>query len=293
MKRFSILDKLLIAGCIALMVYSITGCARKITGTESGMTTISTSSLIASAKLAAATDHATLTITAADINPPIVQPLLLIAGTLVGENISVPAGLQRRFTIEAFDKDGTLIYSGSITADITPGLTGLSINLRPAVPMVNLSPHFQQALFFGDTLGITDQLQDTFDIEIYVHNIDSLRSIDGYIDYDNGPFTDIGFLRGADLPANIYFGSEGTYFSVSIYDSVGGASSLTDANGDAHVATLRFYTYSDWSPDTAQSNFSMNVSNIYSISGDSISVSDVYTDDADILFIRPGLPPFQ
>ncbi len=71
--------------------------------------------------------------------------LVLSGGRLEGE-VDVPAGRKRKFEVRAFDESGQLIYLGSTVVDIEPGENiKLTINLYPRVPLVKLSPRFQEA----------------------------------------------------------------------------------------------------------------------------------------------------
>ncbi|MEZ5360347.1 MAG: hypothetical protein R3F48_16140 [Candidatus Zixiibacteriota bacterium] len=279
MRKFTYMEKLLILVCIAVIGYSISGCAKKIVN-DAGSTQLALSVPIQASKLAAATSYGRLTVTAPDIDTAIVREMMVIAGNLVlvGDTVSVPTGSARTLLIEGFAKDEILLYSGSITIDVTPGLTIVNVPLTPAVPMVNISPHFQEATFL---------VSDTFAIDVYAHGIDSLQSISFNMAIGDGPFNNYAIEKGEGLPDSAEIWNEGAQ-AFGLYMRGETNEVLTDANGNAHLATLRFYTYNDWSGDTAQVRFIPNISSMYTPSG--LVSETVYTDDADILLWRPSIP---
>jgi hypothetical protein len=70
--------------------------------------------------------------------------LTLSGGHLEGE-VDVPAGRKRKFEVQARDQSNRLIYRGSTVVDVEPGQSiELTINLYPVVPLVKLSPRFQE-----------------------------------------------------------------------------------------------------------------------------------------------------
>ncbi len=112
-----------------------------------------------------------LTVTGTGIEEPIEEYLAYDNGVLTG-SVLVPAGPRRTFRIEAFDKEGTLIYAGQSTADVSDGSTmELSIRLRPQVPMIKVSPIYQEKPQ-GDLLAM----------KVSVYNVPDLHYIDGLLD---------------------------------------------------------------------------------------------------------------
>lgn len=277
MRKFSIMDKLFIAVCVAIIGYSISGCAKKIVN-ESESAKLAVRVPISAAKLAAATQYGRLTITAPDIDSALVREMMVVGGNLVlvGDTVTVPVGPARTISIEGFGSEGLLLYSGTQTIDVSPGVTYLEIRLTPAVPMVNLSPHFQQATFFGDT----------FAIDVYAHGIDSLTSIDFNMNVGQGPYNNVAIELGSNLPDSARIWNEGPS-AFGIYMQGPLIDYLTDSAGNAHLATLRFVTYNDWNSDTALVGFNPNISSMYGPSGP-INVT-TYTDDAQVLLIGLSL----
>lgn len=272
------MDKCLIAVCVIIIGYSISGCAKKIVN-ETDSTQVSLSVPISAPKLAAATAYGMLTVSASDLDSAIVREMMLVANNLVlvGDTVTVPTGQDRTITIQGFDKAGTMLYSGSVTMDIYPGLTVLHVPLTPAVPMVNLSPHFQEVTFL---------VSDTFAIDVYAHDIDSLQSIDFSMVIGSGPFSNYAIEKGQGLPDSAAIWNEGP-MAFGLYMQGASNEVLTDSNGNAHLATLRFYTYNDWSGDTAQVGFNLSIGSMYSPTGP-INTT-VYTDDAEVFMWRPSI----
>jgi hypothetical protein len=116
--------KYLALGAAAMMAAALgTGCSTAKPSTGSA-------SVVVHAMAAASQiDHVTLTITGANITPPIVQNLTG-SGTVWSGNVpSIPTG-PATFTVEAFNLGGTVIYRGSATANIVAGQnTAVAITL--------------------------------------------------------------------------------------------------------------------------------------------------------------------
>ncbi len=284
MRKLTFIDICIIVAGIIVIAYSITGCAKKVVN-EVDSAKLGISIPISASKLAAATDYGVLTITAADLDSAIVKEMMVVAGNLilVGDTMTVPTGPGRTFTIEGYmqiEGPPVLLYSGSQTIDVTPGLTYLNIELTPAVPMINLSPHFQEGFFFD--VGI---LSDTFAIEVYAHGIDSLTSVTIETAWGNGPLYPLDSASvtiGSNLPDSAFIWNEGPE-QFGLYMQGSEVDYLTDENGNAHLATLRFYTYNNEGPDTASIGFVTSISSIYGPSG---QIFGVYPDDAEVLLIR-------
>ncbi len=280
--------RLAIVICLLIMIYSVFGCARKIVDQQS-KNNIGISIPILSHKLAAATDHAELTVNARDFDSTLVFPLIQQFGALVGE-ASVPTGNQRTFTINAYAKDNVLLYTGSEIVNVSTGITSLTIALRPMVPMLSISPHFQIGHFIESVIL---PLSDTFAVEIHAYNIDSLRDISFNLNYDLGPFNLVGITAGSMAGDSGRISSEGGSGSIWLSAYIAGpflGEFLTDSLGQAHIATLTFSTYDDWNSDTARVNFSLTPQSIYSLSGDSLTTSNIFSDDAEVLLLRIPLP---
>jgi uncharacterized protein YjdB len=75
-----------------------------------------------------------LRVTAADL-PDTVRVSLSIESGVASGSVVVPAGMQRTFTLQAFDGADILRYQGSATIDVIPGSNPpLTIVMRPFVP---------------------------------------------------------------------------------------------------------------------------------------------------------------
>jgi hypothetical protein len=87
----------------------------------------------------------TVTITAADIETPIVVPLTWVDGQWTANLSEIPAGIDRTFTLSVLDNSGTEIYSGvasgvTITAGQTTSVTIGGQETNPAPGTGNASP---------------------------------------------------------------------------------------------------------------------------------------------------------
>jgi len=120
----------------------------------------------------AATGTATMVV---QVSAPDISPALLfnipIANAVASGSITVPAGSGRTFTMRAYDAGGTQTHSGSVTADVSPGINPtLAIVLTPlagGVPITGTLGSFgvtiapaTDTLQVGDTVGLRATVRD-------------------------------------------------------------------------------------------------------------------------------------
>lgn len=279
MQHNRIFKAIVIPVCIGIMVFITSDCAKKVVDSDRQNRVVIPINAKISAIMAASTfDHFLLTVEATDFEP-ITAPMEIQNTYLICE-VVVPVGHNRHFTIEALDESGVAIYRGDMYADVPPsGAIELNISMSPAVPIVEIVPHFQRTA-----------MCDPFDVDIYVHSIPDLRSISFAVTY----------ARRAPMYFNSitpdpYFDSAGSlgYESgdtmVYIYASKGeGAIDMVDASGNAHIATLHFESYDDWGADTATAILRTQISSMWNQAGDSISRDSVHPDMAQINLYRPN-----
>lgn len=288
MKTRKKISLLIIIG-LATMITAF-GCGRKIVGqTESVRVTINARLSIPTASMAVAL--AILEVSTTDSAVIAVDTLDLVEPDLVGE-VTVPAGPQRLFTISVYDGSEVLIYGGSQTADVFPdSVIQLDIQLRPMVRMINISPRYQELYMNEDII-----------LDVNVFNIPNLTSISFSMEHNYGPFyfsiNDTGAVSpGTTLPegSDTWVEYDGLYqtLMVGVYNWTSGTI-LTDAQGDANLAVIRFGSYADWGEDTATAHFLLSPGQIWVRNGevtDTIPLNTVYPDNASVSLFRPMLSP--
>ncbi|PKK84980.1 MAG: hypothetical protein CVT49_00115 [candidate division Zixibacteria bacterium HGW-Zixibacteria-1] len=217
-----------------------------------------------------------LTVTAPDIETPIIGVLFLVDGFLVGEVI-VPPGKNRHFVIEAYDA-GRLIYRGETTTDIA-AITGviIEINLYPQVPMVKLSPR-RMVIPQGSSFGL----------DLKVYNIMELNTITVSIIYNN----DLLVVQGAELNPSLadslalqYIGDvAGFGFQIFPRNEVR-VGLLVDDSGYATLATVNFQTYA-YSEDVVIDNIYIDYLELSKYL-DSIPTAPVVREGSSVEMYRP------
>ncbi|MFH1700129.1 MAG: hypothetical protein ABIE07_06040 [Candidatus Zixiibacteriota bacterium] len=272
--------KLFILACLGVVIYLTGGCTEKITNTSAvNYASVNIKAQLSSSKISALVTHGLLTVEARDIDSILVDTLEYIDGFMMGE-IEVPAGLNRLFKIHIYNVANVELYQGSTVTDILPDSDiELPIQLRPARPMLNFSPHYGEVIM-GDSVIIDINLfniQSLGDIslELIVSQTGSM-----YIEYT---------IKGITLCDSCYTWHEGT--AIGAYTLAAPPQSLTDANGDAQMARSIFRTYADWLPDTATVKITAVIQYMYKNTGqdvlDSIPVNSVYVDESEIFLIAP------
>jgi hypothetical protein len=124
------------------LIFAWLGCSNKGVETDNNAASVSMNLKITSPDMIDAIDQFRVIVTAGDIDPPIVAPLLLIGQYLEGI-VLVPSGEGRVFTVEASDVDGVLLYQGVDTVNIVAQqVVELTIGLKPVISLVRVSPRY-------------------------------------------------------------------------------------------------------------------------------------------------------
>jgi len=265
-----------IAGLLAVVLL-VSNCAKKIVDSDRQNRIVVPINAKISAIMAASTfDQFLLTVEATDFQP-ITAPMEIQDIYLVCE-VVVPVGHNRHFIIEALDKSGVVIYRGDAYADVPPsGALELNISMSPAVPIVEIIPHFQNAT-----------MCDPFDVDIYVHSIPNLRSISFQVTYAHrAP------MYFSSVDADPYFDTSGSFgyetgdTMIYIYASKGKDSvNMVNVSGDAHIATLHFESHDDWESDTATVILRTQISSMWDQAENTIPCDSVHVDLAVVNLYR-------
>ncbi len=185
-----------------------------------------------------------LTVSAEDLTEPLTTTLQLVGDSLVGE-ITVPAGPQRTFRIDALDTLGNVIYTGSTTMDLVHGEPiAIDINIQPTVPVLVLTPRYEDVI-----------MSNSFTLDVSVRNAPGLASLEFDLDFNSASgtilFPTVVPDTTLDSAVGVSWASGDTYSTiwVSVADTTGRLGVIVDANGDADLATLEFSTHSDTNMD--------------------------------------------
>ncbi|MCP4550281.1 MAG: LamG domain-containing protein [bacterium] len=224
---------------ILLLLTLLAACSEKITSSgDQGMELHVRSYVGASLDITQASSFI-LTVSGAGISTPLTTVLLQDAGLLVG-SVTVPAGPNRLFIIEAFDDASVLIYSGRTTVDVRGGdEIELNIDMMPEVPMIKLSPVHSETLQ-GDRLAMKIRGFNLPDISRISTILASQRLIGGgYIQYDdvviNPAFGDLAYLES--------WADEGGAVHLDLGSRDPESFGLTDGNGFVEIATVYYRTH--------------------------------------------------
>lgn len=271
--------KIVSAACLLIIFVVMAGCAKKIVDTGRNVNvTVSIDSKMLSPGAIDVVDHFELIVEGEDFGS-LVEPMFPADGLITAE-VEVPAGRARKFIVRAKDKENTVLYEGNAIADVVRGerLT-LDINLFPVIPMVNITPHYQYIM-----------LNDTFFVDIYVHNLHELNSLTLNFTRSDSPTEITTVVRGRDFGDNVNFWYEAgaPYGTVAIHaNEMTITSPIVDVNGYAHLATIGFRSYRDWVTDTATVIMTMQLTEAGFIAGNVIPLVDIKTDAAVVELYWP------
>jgi hypothetical protein len=219
----------------------------------------------------------TLTVTGVGILVPIVAPLTLSDGLLVG-NISVPAGPDRTFRIDAYDRTGTLVFSGQTLADVVGGSElKLDIQLTPQVPMITATPVFVKTLQ-GDLLAVTISVYHLPDVASLGISLSSFRSVgDTYIVTD-ARYVQIDPQLAKVAASNVSF--DANYVMTIDLTLRNPTSRMVDENGYTEIAVVYYQTniYEVSPYETA--TFTPSVDYMVDKSSHELSVSGIRAESA-------------
>ncbi len=278
---------LLLSVLLTLSVITLLSCTEKILNHRTDFQGVKMSLKLASADLADLIGAYRVTITAPDINPPIVIDTGLIEkdGYPYG-TFAVPAGLQRTFTIEALafqeiSISEYVLYRGSTTMDIVPdSTTDLIIDMYPVPKCVKYTPRF-----------IRVKSDSTFSLDLNVFNIKNLSSLVVSIPMfrDFLPFYTIdSALKGTSLGNNATFsaGFNGTNYEINI-NRFSNQPLIVDETGKGNLTKIFFRAIAnDFPPNTIHIPLIPVL-----INGDTVRSTDSLFIDGGTVEVGTGLPP--
>ncbi len=197
--------------------------------------------------------------------------LTLSGGHLEGE-VDVPAGRKRKFEVQARqarDQSNQLIYRGSTTIDVEPGETiELTINLYPVVPLVKLSPRFQEV-----------DPGSPCSVDVKVFRIRDLYGISFKIHYDGLLVYPDSAVLANDLDPNVIMlppqNDPDSYFYATGITQTDQESPIVDENGYATLARV-FFTSNREVSGTAQ--LTIEVTGLTIIIDTTVPVDGIFTD---------------
>jgi len=160
--------------------------------------------------------------------------LTLSGGHLEGE-VDVPAGRKRKFEVQARDQSNRLIYRGSTVVDVEAGETiELTINLYPVVPLVKLSPRFQEV-----------DPGSPCSVDVKVFRIRDLYGISFRIYYDGFLVYPDSAVLSSDLDPNLIFfeiiDSIPQVYAITV-SQTDQSTPIVDRDGNASLARVFFTT---------------------------------------------------
>ncbi|MCH9031077.1 MAG: leucine-rich repeat domain-containing protein [candidate division Zixibacteria bacterium] len=209
----------------------------------------------------------------ADDMETIIAPLDLVDGFLVGTVENVPAGVNRKLTLQVISFDlETVFYEGVVFVTITAGATVENeVTLFPVPPTVRLSPRFQEL----DSLA-------TFSLDVRAHNFDGLAQVEYYLIFDTTKLQIIG------LPSLGGGASKAQQTDSSLFGVIYEIPIITDSAGTV-ITTHNFLIKS---PGTVVDSFSIDLS-LLSISTDIVlNLDSVFTDGATVRTLADLVIPF-
>jgi hypothetical protein len=264
-----------------LLIAALTGCSEKIAGgdQDAGVTVMIDAKPISS-QMINAIDRFELVVEGRDFGS--LSFPMAWEGNFIVARIEIPVGTNRRFSARALDKENVVLYRGETTANVTSRLAApVDIRLSPAVPMINITPHYQ-----ATTMG------DTVFAEINVFNITDLSQLSLEVSMSFSPACVDSVIRGDHLSDSIQVGygiytSDCRYCGVTVGYAPGNvAGRIVDGAGNSHVATTVFYTHSDWNADTLTALISVRPTWASLITGGAIPLDSIYTDGAEVFLHR-------
>lgn len=264
----------------AAMLFFIGGCSEKIINDSSpGDTTIKLAVKWAGISEASFISQFRIVVTAEDIVEPLIFPMVVEDGYLIGAAV-VPSGADRLVAVEALDKDGIVLYRGEQTIDVGfASYTELDIDMFPTVPMVYITPHYQDVI-----------MGNQFAIDIVVHNIPGLSSMTVDFGIGSSPTNFLSLAKGADLDdsADVWWETGFNTAVVGVWTRAQGAG-IVDELGNGRVARITFDSHGDWGTDIAVADMVVTIDALWSFTtGDSIPIAGKYTDGARVI-LRRGL----
>jgi hypothetical protein len=272
LRRYHVGDFVLTFVLVIMLVY---GCSQKSVNNET-FPTVSLSMKVTEPGLMQYVDQFRLIVTAPDMDS-INTSLSLEKGYLVGA-VEVPAGKARTFTILALDAaSGDTIYRGDTLCDVTAGATiVLTINLYPQVPLIKLSPCYQEV-----------NANSIFSADVKVFKITDLYSITFRIHFGN-------YVIRPDSAVSTLYVLDSLYYDSSFYELViSQADQLTPIVNDSGNATLGTVFFQSFEPEsgTERAELSIQVTGMTKVVDSTVvgvPFGDIYPDRG-IIEVRPRL----
>lgn len=257
----------LAAPAAALLAILAAGCAEKIVGPEPGARIH-----VQLGEKAPAAVSFQVTVTAADMDT-ITARMAPQAGA-VEVVLVVPVGARRRFTAEALDDLGQVLYRGETVIDVLPfGSLTVPIDMAPIVPMLYFSPHFP-----------TVRMGDEFTLALRAANLPQLSGLGFEIAWgDLAPVElDSAFASAAVLAAGGGMWEEGLYFGIYTEGGI-----LVDEQGNGVLAHFRFSTAEAFAAGAYAVPFTIELNDI---SGVGMDPFEVHQDQALLRLVNPDAP---
>lgn len=244
---------------VGLVIIILPGCSKKIVNENADSNvTILMSTKASGLEMSELAQVFVLTINAEDFPIPLVIPLTLEGSFLVGQMI-VPVGLNRIFTINAYELPifdvglfGTLIYQGTDTADVIFNSTfTVNIDMFPVVPLLKVIPRIvtETERIRIDSLA----MGESFVVDVYAYNVPDVNYISFDLSYATTNFLVYFFdeIRlGTTVPADSRVSYEGGNSAITIWlDRPNFGDPLVDELGNAHLLTFYFSSHSDTNAD--------------------------------------------
>ncbi len=239
---------LLPALAVVVMLALISGCTDRPTGSEIDNNNVAITAKVTDPGLLEYIGQLRLTVSASDMDT-IVTYLELIDQHAFEGSVNVPAGADRKFTLEALagpapaylslsPEQEIVIYRGESVAAVRPNQQSqVNIVMEPAVPMVRLTPRFT-ALKSGSP----------FALDLEVSNVPGLISVFVQFRYTNNmvgrPLVE---PISTDWPASMdpsvsrysrRANLDDYVWEVNVYD--GQNTGIVDAQGNGVIATINF-----------------------------------------------------
>jgi hypothetical protein len=285
MKPINKLISYLALSCLTIIAITL-GCSEKIVN-QRGDQRLAIGFKLASEEMADEIKYIVLTISAADIIPPIVDTIVFNNQSAPIDTIVAPSGNSRTFTMEAYgdanSAEDIILYRGTLVADILPETEiSLTIDMRPVVPCVKYSPRSTSA---------PDGSQLTLNIKAF--NLTALNSIELLIPIMPGMYgLEIDSVaRASDLPENALFYAtpvdNGFYIGINVDHT--GTTPIVDNQGNGVLAKV-FLTVMLLDYINNDNPITLPLSPI-SINGDSVSINDTLLVEGCVINVTAPLPP--
>jgi len=197
----------------------------------------------------------------------------------IKDQIEVPAGENRVFTLEALDSTQTVIYKGADTAKVVGAeITEVKINLSPAVFLLKLDPVYQEVTKL-----------DAFFVDVKLYNVQNLFGIAFRVDFDSS------VLFCTDVSSGDLLGSPDSTIFFSKVDTLKGYvacgySQIQDAgrgvSGSGRLARLHFKARDNLGENPLFANLAFNQETLsfYDLGGENPEWKDsVYIHNAQLL----------